>query len=103
MRGYVIGEFQGSSMYVAHLELRTAPLAIFSQRLGTLLFADMGDAGPTFSALRVHTDVGTGLRWLIPQLNSTVIRIDWAVPLQVGTVTPAGFPGRVSAGFQQVF
>jgi hypothetical protein len=103
MRGYVIGEFQGSSMYVAHLELRTAPLAIFSQRLGTLLFADMGDAGPSFGALRVHTDVGIGLRWLIPQLNSTVIRIDWAVPLQAGTVTLAGLPGRVSAGFQQVF
>ena len=103
LRGYVIGEFQGTTMYVAHLELRTAPLAIFSQRFGTLLFCDVGDAAPSFSALGVQADVGTGLRWLIPQLNASVIRIDWGVPLVNGTVTPAGFPGRVSAGFQQIF
>jgi hypothetical protein len=103
LRGYVIGEFQGPTMYVAHLELRTAPLAIFSQRFGTLLFCDVGDAGPSFNALGAQVDVGTGLRWLIPQLNASVIRVDWAVPLVNGTVTPAGFPGRISAGFQQIF
>ena len=48
-------------------------------------------------------DVGVGLRWLIPQLNSYVIRVDWAVPLEDGIVTPAGMPGRVSAGFAQIF
>jgi hypothetical protein len=103
LRGYVIGELYGTTMYVAHLELRTAPLAIFSQRFGTLLFCDVGDAGPSFNALQARADVGTGLRWLIPQLNASVIRIDWAVPLVNGTVTPAGLPGRVSAGFQQIF
>jgi hypothetical protein len=103
LRGYVIGELQGTFMYVAHVELRTAPLAIFSQRFGTLLFCDLGDAGPSFASLGMRADVGVGLRWLIPQLNSSVIRVDWAVPLVDGTVTPAGFPGRASAGFQQVF
>lgn len=103
MRGYVIGEFRGSNMYVAHAELRTAPVAIFSQRFGLVLFCDVGDAANTFTAMTFHSDVGTGLRWLIPQLNSTVLRIDWAVPLQNGPVTSAGFPGRISAGFQQVF
>jgi hypothetical protein len=103
MRGYAIGEFTGTVMYVAHAELRTAPLAIFSQRFGTLLFVDAGDAANAWGMIRLYTDVGTGLRWLIPQANSTVLRIDWAVPLQDGPVTPAGFPGRFSAGFQQAF
>jgi hypothetical protein len=43
------------------------------------------------------------LRWLIPQLNSSVLRFDWAVPLQDGVVTRAGTPGRFSAGYQQAF
>jgi hypothetical protein len=51
----------------------------------------------------IRTDVGVGLRWLIPHLNASVIRVDWAVPLQNGIVTPGGLPGRASAGFQQTF
>ena len=103
MRGYVIGEFQGTSMVVGHVELRSMPLAIYSQRLGTVVFCDLGDAAPAFAQMDIRTDVGLGLRWLIPQLNASVIRIDWAVPLQNGIVTAAGLPGRASAGFQQTF
>ena len=49
----------------------------------------------------LRNDVGLGVRWLIPQLNSTVIRLDWAVPLQDGPVTRAGvrpFLGQLRAG-----
>ena len=57
-----------------------------------------------FAYPETHThDAGVGLRWLIPQLNSTVIRIDWAFATQSTTLTRAGFPGRASAGFQQIF
>ena len=110
LRGYVIGELQGPAMFVGHAELRSVPLALYSQRVGGLLFCDVGDAAASISALSMRTDLGLGLRWLIPQLNASVIRVDWAVPLVDGavlaggtTVTRAGFPGRVSAGFQQIF
>ncbi|HET6149743.1 MAG TPA: hypothetical protein VFH68_19550 [Polyangia bacterium] len=103
LRGYAIRELIGTSDLLGHVELRTAPLAIFSQRLGSLLFYDVGDAAPSLSAIVPKHDVGIGLRWLIPQLNSTVIRIDWAFATQSTTLTRAGFPGRASAGFQQIF
>jgi hypothetical protein len=103
MRGYIIGEFQGSSAAIGHLELRSAPLAIFSQRVGGLLFCDAGDAATSLYTLTLRADVGVGLRWLIPQLNSYVIRVDWAVPLVDGIETRAGLPGRVSAGMAQIF
>jgi hypothetical protein len=110
LRGYAIGEFHGSTMFVAHAEVRSAPLAIYSQRVGALLFYDVGHAEDSVAALVPHQDVGAGIRWLIPQANSYVLRVDWAVPLQNGfylpdgsPVTPAGFPGRISAGFAQIF
>ena len=103
LRGYQVGEFLGTAVFAAHLELRSAPLPVASQRVGVLAFYDVGHAAPTLAGLIPHHDVGAGLRWLIPQFNSSVVRIDWAVPLQAGTVTRAGLPGRFSAGFQQVF
>jgi hypothetical protein len=103
LRGYAIGDFLGTNDVVGHVELRTAPLAIFSQRLGTLLFYDVGDAADSLRALVPYHDFGIGLRWLIPQLNSSVVRFDWALAAQSTDFTRAGFPGRVTAGFQQVF
>jgi hypothetical protein len=102
LRGYQIGEFLGTTALVAHMEVRSAPLGIWSQRFGALAFYDVGHAAASFADLDLHNDVGVGLRWLIPQLNSTVIRVDWAVPLQDGVVTHVG-AGRVSAGFEQAF
>jgi len=104
MRAYQVGEFLGTTAVVGHMEVRTAPVpAIFSQRLGAVAFYDVGHAAASFDDLLLHNDVGLGVRWLIPQFNSTVLRIDWAVPLQDGTVTKAGTPGRFSAGLLQVF
>jgi Omp85 superfamily domain len=103
LRGYAIGDFDGSSSFVAHVELRSLPLAIFSQRFGALLFYDAGDANRSFAELVPHHDTGVGLRWLIPQLNSAVLRIDWAVATQSGPQTRPGLPGRVTAGFMQVY
>jgi hypothetical protein len=63
----------------------------------------VGDAAPSFASMVAYHDFGVGLRWLIPQLNSTVIRVDWAFATQDAPLTRAGFPGRVSAGFLQAF
>jgi hypothetical protein len=103
LRGYAIGEFIGTTILVGHIEVRTIPVAILSQRIGMVAFYDVGDAAPSFSDLLPRNDVGLGMRWLIPQLNSSVLRFDWAVPLQDGVATRAGTPGRFSAGYQQVF
>lgn len=103
LRGYAIGEFQGTHDAEAHAELRTAPLALLSQRVGALLFYDVGDAAATFADLVAYQDFGLGIRWLIPQFNSSVVRIDWAFAARATPYTTVGLPGRFTAGFQQVF
>jgi hemolysin activation/secretion protein len=103
LRGYQIGEFQGEINVAAHAEIRTAPLAMLSQRFGAIFFYDVGDAASSYGALVPHHDFGVGLRWLIPQLNSSVLRIDWAVATQEGPYTRPGLPGRITAGFMQSF
>jgi hypothetical protein len=103
LRGYEIGEFQGTVEVAAHAEIRSVPLAVRSQRFGAVLFYDVGHAAASYAALDPHHDVGVGVRWLIPQLNASVLRIDWAVPTQGGPYTHAGLPGRITAGFMQYF
>ncbi len=103
LRGYQIGEFHGTVQAAAHAELRSAPLAVHSQSFGAVLFYDVGHAAESYGALVPRHDVGVGLRWLIPQLNSSVFRLDWAIPTQDGPYTHAGLPGRITAGFMQSF
>ncbi len=103
LRGYQVGEFIGTIAFAGHIEVRTAARAVGSQRIGALAFYDIGHAARTLSELAPRHDVGVGFRWLIPQVNTSIVRIDWAVPLQDGVVTRMGMPGRFSAGFQQVF
>ena len=103
LRGYQIGEFQGTVQAVAHAEVRSAPLAVYSQRIGGVVFYDVGHTAESFDGLVPHHDVGVGLRWMIPQLGSSVLRIDWAVATQSGPYTQPGLPGRITAGFGQSF
>jgi hypothetical protein len=103
MRGYAVGEFRGSTAVIGHVELRSVAVPLWSQRFGALAFYDVGDSAGTFAELLLRHDIGVGLRWLSIQFNSYVIRFDWAVPLNDGVVTRAGLPGRLSAGFLQVF
>jgi hypothetical protein len=103
LRGYGLNEFRGQARFIAHLEARSRPLSLGALRFGGLAFYDAGHAAPSVSDLRPHQDVGVGLRLLIPQLNFYVLRVDWAFPLQKGETTKPGWPGRVSAGFRQVF
>ena len=106
LRGYAIGEFGdlgSQARLVTHFEARSAPLAVGPFRLGSVAFVDAGHAAARFEDLRIFTDVGVGLRLLIPQLNYDVVRVDWAFALQQGRFTQPGWPGRISAGFRQVF
>ncbi len=103
LRGYALNEFRGTSDLVAHLELRSLSVTAASLRMGGLAFYDAGDAAASFQTLLLRQDVGLGLRVLIPQLNTYVLRVDWALPLQDGPLTRAGLPGRLSLGFRQAF
>jgi hypothetical protein len=120
LRGYVIGDRLGKSRFLGNLEVRSMALKLSSLRLGGLVFWDVGDAGSPNSpetteggdlprafhsllGLTPHHSVGMGLRLLIPQLNSNLIRLDWAFAIRDTMHTRAGWPGRISLGFQQTF
>jgi len=67
-----------------------------------------GNATTGEPGLGVYSDVGLGLRVLIPQFNAEVLRCDWGIPLrdhlQNGAVDyAAGLPGRVYCGFRQAY
>jgi hypothetical protein len=115
LRGYAVGDLFGKAWMAGHLEARSMALSVASFRLGGLVFYDLGDAASpdpgtgagvvrairAVSGLRPKSDVGLGLRLLIPQLNAYVIRVDWALPFQSTGLTRAGFPGRFFVGFGQ--
>jgi hypothetical protein len=113
---------------LGNVEVRSmaVPLPLLSLRAGILLFYDFGDAAippstqpstdnifvrswDAFRGFHYYHDVGVGLRLLIPQANTDLLRVDWAFPLQSDNDmsspirTRAGWPGRFSAGFRQVF
>jgi hypothetical protein len=104
LRGYPVGQFFGcGAQFVGHIEARTTALKLAFLRLGGLVFFDAGDAAANAGSLTVYSDVGFGLRLLLPQLNTYALRADWAFPLRPTPATPAGWPGRMTFGFRQVF
>lgn len=124
LRAYQIGELSGDAHFIAHLELRSMALKAKTFRIGALCFYDLGgadtpdvgggsDLGRAFRSvarLAPHHDLGVGLRLLIPQFQPYVIRADWAFatvgtfdPVTLAARTEAGWPGRISIGFHQVF
>lgn len=100
LRGYMIGEFAGEKRVRGNLEVRTVPLRVWFSRVGLLGFWDVGHAADRLSDLELQHDVGVGIRAVIPQIQTAVFRLDWAVPL---TGDPAGLPGRFILGFEQAF
>ena len=103
LRGYPVNTFLGYDYYVTHLEIRSLAVPVSSLRLGALLFGDAGHAADVVRSLAFYSDAGAGLRLLIPQLNADVLRCDWAFPFRAYFQTRAGWPGRLSCGFRQVF
>jgi hypothetical protein len=110
LRGYPINGFSGTgAKLVTHLEVRSVALKLGFARLGGLVFFDAGHAADGLENLSLYEDVGFGLRLLLPQLNTYALRADWAFPLRTAPATaglpavPAGWPGRMTFGFRQVF
>ena len=105
LRGYPSELFLGSSLIRFNVEMRTLPLYLWSVPVGMILFWDGGDAFYDFDdpdvrkQFTLKQSVGLGLRWMFPQFNRFVYRLDWGFPLN----SAQPFPGLVHFGFEQAF
>jgi hypothetical protein len=79
LRGAAQDAYAGKRLLLMNLEYRTAPLVIRTLHLGGLLFYDVGSAFNRRPSL-VHS-VGVGIRFLFPQFNVHVFRLDFGYVL----------------------
>lgn len=100
LRGYQTTAAAGSHYLVSNLEFRTRPLELFSTQLAGVLFYDVGDAFDRFGDLELKHGVGGGIRFLAPQLDRDVFRVDVGLPLPLDA--PRG-EVSVIATFEQAF
>jgi hypothetical protein len=99
LRGYATRELVGARFVSANAEYRSRPLQLFdSIQLGAVLFYDVGDAFDRWAELRLKHSVGFGARWLFPQLDRVVFRVDVGFPL---VRTPGSSPVSFYATFGQ--
>jgi len=97
LRGYAVGQFSGTSFVRSSIEIRSLPHRIGFTQVGYLAYWDAGDAASSIAKLRLHQDVGIGIKALLPQLGRSLAFLYWAAPLDS---RPHGFPGRISFGFE---
>ena len=110
LRGFPAGQFTGDRSVIVNAELRTRPLRVAFLAAGAVAFYDGGHAwgirpglpsATTAPRLAWQSDVGLGLRAVVPQTDTTVWRMDFALPL---TGEAPGWDGfRFSAGLGQFF
>jgi hypothetical protein len=77
LRGTSAEEFSGKNQLLGNFEYRFRPLSLLSTSLGLVAFYDVGAAYN--SQPKLTHSAGMGIRWLIPQFNNEVIRIDFGV------------------------
>jgi hypothetical protein len=100
LRGYQATAVAGRHAFVSNLEFRSRPLQLWSAQFAGVLFHDMGDAFNRVGDLHLLQGMGVGLRFLLPELDRDVFRIDLGFPV------PANSPrGEMSviATFGQAF
>jgi hypothetical protein len=100
LRGYQNTAAVGAHYLASNVEFRTRPLEIFSTQLAGVVFYDVGDAFDAFDQLELKHGVGAGIRFLAPQLDRDVFRLDVGVPVPFDT--PGG-ETTVIATFKQAF
>jgi hypothetical protein len=100
LRGYPAGAFIGESIVLGHFEARTLPIEFLTTYLGLVTFFDAGAIFDEGEDPDLLSDVGLGVRLLVPQLQRTTYRFDYAFP----TSGPDSFfPGVFTVGVGQVF
>lgn len=105
MRGYPSGAYRGENVMAANLEFRSRPAELWTVQLGATAFFDTGAAWDRDETPLMRQSIGTGLRLVFPQLERSVMRFDWAVPLELDPevgVTSI-LPGRFIVTFDQAF
>jgi len=104
LRGYPSNYFFGKDTVVYNLEFRSTSIEILKFAIGGVLFYDAGDAAQGFDMLRAKQSVGFGVRALFPQVNRSVLRFDFAFPLQRGPFPETGITTPVDPfGFYFAF
>ncbi|MBN1946553.1 MAG: hypothetical protein JW797_12840 [Bradymonadales bacterium] len=100
LRGFPSGAFLGESALLGHLELRSRPIELFTVFWGLVVFFDAGSVFDEGDPLELLSDIGIGIRAVIPQLQKSPWRIDYAFPI---SGPYSFFPGVLTLGTQQVF
>jgi hypothetical protein len=83
LRGYSSAAFFdfGASIAQATIEWRSLPIDLWSAHIGVAAFYDVGSVFQELRDAQVKQSVGVGVRFLFPQLNRGVYRIDVAAPI----------------------
>jgi hypothetical protein len=107
LRGYNVNEFRSarsdsSRRATGQLEFRTVPVPWSVFRVGAVGFYEVGGVAESLQRMSLHSDVGFGVRLLIPQTSRELFRFDLALPLQDAVGNPAFHPHFI-AGFASYF
>lgn len=105
LRGYPSGAYRGENVVAYNVELRSAPLELWTVQVGGVAFYDAGAAYDTGDEFDLKQSVGAGARIVFPQLDRSVLRVDWALPTEIDPEVGATsiFPGRFTVTFKQAF
>jgi hypothetical protein len=87
-------------MLLGHLELRTHPIELWTVFVGLVAFFDAGSVFYQGEPIELLSDVGLGIRAVIPQLQRIPWRLDYAFPI---SGPYSFFPGVLTLGTEQVF
>jgi hypothetical protein len=79
-RGYLYNEFQGDRLFKGLLEMRTIAIRFWYFAVGAILFYEMESLGYNEFPHAIRA-LGTGLRIMMPEVKSSLIRIDFSYPL----------------------
>lgn len=114
LRAYDVATYSGDTRFIGNLELRTPPLRLWFMQWGAVTFFDVGHAAVAEAdtpwgaakSLSLKSDVGAGLRMLMPQLQPFVFSFDLAYalnepPRAEGAAAPPRF--RLVLFIQQAF
>jgi hypothetical protein len=101
LRGFPSGAFLGESYALGHFEVRTLAVQLLTLRFGLVAFFDAGAIWTEGDEAReLLSDVGLGLRVVVPQAQRMVYRFDYALATS-GPRDP--WPGIFTIGVEQVF
>lgn len=81
LRGYRPQAFVGPDEAVVNFEFRTRPVQILTVQVGAALFYDVGDTGSDMHHIDLKHGAGGGIRLAFPQIQRSVFRVDFGVPL----------------------